>query len=446
MYAQLIEGGTTPERRDRDGPHRHRRDDPRPRGRARLRRRAQSRRPRRAATRMMIVLWETEAHARRALGEYGARLPEGARRRRRDLHRHAPADLGLGGQRAHLSDDAIIRVGRRNQTPSRRLGATLRLALMDDAPQTEEFVVGDSFAGILTETTQSLVCVLDREGRILLFNEACERATGFSRDEVIGRYARDVVIPPEERDAFGEFLAYVWRTGTPSPQVGHWLTKRGGRRLVAWSNRLMGARTGRRLAGHDGHRPDRPRAPPRRGRRALAGRPRGQAGRGRPARDRAARAAPRGDAGRVGGQPRAGLHGGVGGVRPRAEVNASVVVRYEGDGTATIVGRHNRDSDRRLPGRRRAAGRRALRDRTRARTGAPARIDDWGGRTGESPRRCSAPATAPPRRRRSSCAARSGARSGSRARTRCRPTARTGSARSASSSRSPSPAPRRART
>ena len=57
---------------------------------------------------------------------------------------------------------------------------------MDEAPKTEEFIVGDSFARILTETTQSLVCVYDRDGRILLFNEACERATGFTRDDVLG--------------------------------------------------------------------------------------------------------------------------------------------------------------------------------------------------------------------------------------------------------------------
>ena len=57
------------------------------------------------------------------------------------------------------------------------------------------FEVGESFARILTETTQSLVCVLDRNGRILLFNEACERATGYAREEVLGRDARDLVIP-----------------------------------------------------------------------------------------------------------------------------------------------------------------------------------------------------------------------------------------------------------
>ena len=104
-----------------------------------------------------------------------------------------------------------------------------------------EFVLGDEFARILTETTQALVCVLDSSGRILLFNDSCERSTGFSRDEVLGRDARDFVIPEEEAEAFGDVLAYIWRTGLPSPQVGHWRTKDGGRRLIAWSNRLMPA-------------------------------------------------------------------------------------------------------------------------------------------------------------------------------------------------------------
>jgi PAS domain S-box-containing protein len=82
-----------------------------------------------------------------------------------------------------------------------------------------------------------MVCVLSPHGRILLFNEGCERVTGYSRDEVLGQDARDVVIPPEERQAFGEVLAEIARSLQPSPQVGHWRTKDGGRRLIAWSNK-----------------------------------------------------------------------------------------------------------------------------------------------------------------------------------------------------------------
>src|SRR5204862_3018973 len=132
------------------------------------------------------------------------------------------------------------------------VAVTLSGLTMDEPSQSAEFPVGESFARALTEATQSLVCVLDRAGRILLFNEACERATGFRRQELLGRDARDFVIPPEEREAFGEFLEYVWTTGTPAPQVGHWSTKDGGRRLIAWSNKPMAGadRTPRSLGPH----------------------------------------------------------------------------------------------------------------------------------------------------------------------------------------------------
>jgi PAS domain S-box-containing protein len=99
-----------------------------------------------------------------------------------------------------------------------------------------------AFAAALAETSQCLVCVLDSEGRIVRFNRACEQATGFSRDDVLGRDARDIVIPPEDREIFGEFLAEVWATGRPSPKEGEWLTADGGRRLVAWANEpVLGA-------------------------------------------------------------------------------------------------------------------------------------------------------------------------------------------------------------
>src|SRR5438552_8464371 len=123
--------------------------------------------------------------------------------------------------------------------PGSRSGSTKRRSSTFDV--STEFALGDDFARVLTETTQALVCVLDQAGRILLFNDACERTTGYGRDEVVGRDAREVVIPPEEAEAFADVLAYIWKTGLSSPQVGHWQTKEGARRLIAWSNRLMPA-------------------------------------------------------------------------------------------------------------------------------------------------------------------------------------------------------------
>jgi PAS domain S-box-containing protein len=95
-----------------------------------------------------------------------------------------------------------------------------------------------AFAAALAETTQCLVCVYDRDGRIVRFNRACEQTTGFAREDVLGRDAREVVIPPEEAELFGPFLAEIWATGRPSPKEGHWLTRDGERRLISWANEL----------------------------------------------------------------------------------------------------------------------------------------------------------------------------------------------------------------
>ena len=250
----------------------------------------------------------------------------------------------------------------------------------DDAAQYGEFALGELFAEVLTETTQSLVCVYDRDGRIVFFNDACERATGFRRDEVLGRDARDIVIPPEERDAFSDFLAYVWNTGSPSPQVGHWLTKTGGRRLIAWSNRPMDGADGvpatlvtTGIDLTDRTPPDEVED------RALQGDP--DAKLAEVSRLAAEQRSLRRVATLVAAE-----------VSPERvftavseecarilQVNSSAVMRYEGHEMATIVGRHNRDNiDVLRVGERLAAKETSAMGRV-LRTGAPARIDDWGG-------------------------------------------------------------------
>jgi PAS domain S-box-containing protein len=252
-----------------------------------------------------------------------------------------------------------------------------------EGPQTPEFVLGDSFARILTEATQSLVCVLDRDGRILLFNDACERATGFTRAEVVGRDARTCVIPREEREAFGEFLAHVWKTGVSSPQVGHWLTKDGRRLLIAWSNKPMldGDGTPASLVTTGIDLTDR--EPRREDDRALEGDPKAKLAEiGRLATEqRALRRVATLVASEVVPER---VFATVSAECARVlQVNASAVLRYEIDGTATILGRHDRDGiDIFRVGDSLPADERSAVGRVRA-TGVAARIDDWGLLEGE---------------------------------------------------------------
>jgi PAS domain S-box-containing protein len=252
--------------------------------------------------------------------------------------------------------------------------------------QAPGFVLGDEFAKVLTETTKSLICVLDRDGRILFFNDACERATGFSREEVLGGDARDFVIPPEEAEAFGEVLAYIWKTGHSSPQVGHWAAKDGGRRLIAWSNKLMqGAEgepsylvtTGIDLTNRGSLAEDE---------RALGGDPEaklaevGQLAQEQRALRRiatlvASEATPERVFTAVSEEAARVL-----------EVNASAVLRYEGDDTATILGRYDRDEidafelGQRFPVDESTTVGRVLYSH------APARIDDYASLPGDLPK------------------------------------------------------------
>jgi PAS domain S-box-containing protein len=241
-----------------------------------------------------------------------------------------------------------------------------------------DFRIGDEFAAVLAETTQSLVCVLDEEGSVLLFNDACERATGFTRDEVLGRPLTDFVIPPEERDAFAEVLAFIWRTGHSSPQVGHWQTKAGGRRLIAWSNKAVlpsdGApgylvTTGIDLTDHAREHVPAVLGDDTEARLAEVGQlAREQRALRRVATLVASQASPERVFHAV-SEESAGV----------LEVNACFVWRYEGDDTATIVGRFNRDGIETFPlgMRMHVDGETTAIGRVRE-TGAPARVEDWG--------------------------------------------------------------------
>ncbi len=240
-----------------------------------------------------------------------------------------------------------------------------------------EHVIDRAFAEALVTTTQTLVCVLDRDGRILLFNDACERATGYAREEVLDRDARDFVIPPEEREAFGEVLAQIWATGLPSPQIGHWMRKNGDRRLIAWSNKPVTNEEGRPIylvtTGLD--LTERARA--QQDIRALEGdleaklHEVGQLAQEQRALRRVATLV-------AAEAPPERVFVAVSEECARVlEVSGSAVFRYEPDGTATVVGRYDRDEVASFPiGTSVPVDDQLSIGRVKV-TGAPARTDDY---------------------------------------------------------------------
>ncbi len=95
------------------------------------------------------------------------------------------------------------------------------------------------FVSTVLDTAGSLVVVLDKEGRIIRFNRACEETTGYLFREVRGKRIWEFLLLPDDatsvKSSFPAFLSGEY----PRELENYWLTKNGERRLIAWSNTVL---------------------------------------------------------------------------------------------------------------------------------------------------------------------------------------------------------------
>jgi PAS domain S-box-containing protein len=96
-----------------------------------------------------------------------------------------------------------------------------------------------NFISAVLETQAALVVILDREGRILQFNRACVRATGYTFEEVQGKPFWEFFLVPEEAEDVKEVFRELRDVGLPNQYENYWLTKNGERRRIAWANSTM---------------------------------------------------------------------------------------------------------------------------------------------------------------------------------------------------------------
>lgn len=107
---------------------------------------------------------------------------------------------------------------------------------------TERKVTEDSlrraqqFSDAVLNTLEGLVVVLDRRGRIVQFNPACERLTGWSAKEVAGKDLVDLLVPEEQREGVRATFDQLTAGSFPNSYENEWLTREGERRWISWAN------------------------------------------------------------------------------------------------------------------------------------------------------------------------------------------------------------------
>lgn len=124
--------------------------------------------------------------------------------------------------------------------PGKSCGALMVLHDVTEARRAQEALRRErDWASTILDTVGSLVIVLDREGRIVSFNRACEKTTGYCFEEVLGRPFWDFLLLPEEAEGVRRVFERLLAGETSIQYENHWVTRTGQKRLIVWSNTCL---------------------------------------------------------------------------------------------------------------------------------------------------------------------------------------------------------------
>ena len=97
-------------------------------------------------------------------------------------------------------------------------------------------------ANSVIDNAGALVMVMDANGNIVRFNQACETVTGYTFAEINGKHPWDTVIPPEVAETVRTF-AFEALKNNPQALAGRytndWIHKNGARTLIDWYNTVL---------------------------------------------------------------------------------------------------------------------------------------------------------------------------------------------------------------
>ncbi|WP_419657795.1 ATP-binding protein [Desulfosarcina variabilis] len=122
-------------------------------------------------------------------------------------------------------------------TVANRLAAEVQRKQAEDRLREER-----NFTTAVLDNAGPLIMVMDRLGRIVRFNKTCERLTGYSYKDVIGRYVWEIGIAETngDGDTMKNLFPFTRDKTLPPAFESTIITKSAEKRLISWSNSIMG--------------------------------------------------------------------------------------------------------------------------------------------------------------------------------------------------------------
>lgn len=153
-----------------------------------------------------------------------------------------PMQSFLAGQSGALVEADVARLVPLSLDEFGVLTSRFALLLKQQQKLTDELRSARTLSHAVIESAGVLVVVLDREGRMVRFNPACERLSGYSSGEMLGRFPWDTVLPPEDAERIRQ-QAFEAAVRNPQQLVGKyinpWVSRDGQRLLIEWFNTLL---------------------------------------------------------------------------------------------------------------------------------------------------------------------------------------------------------------
>ncbi|YAG16270.1 histidine kinase [Nostoc sp. DSM 114161] len=128
--------------------------------------------------------------------------------------------LGIAIQQAGLYNYARVKLAERQKIES-------------------ELRLERNFVSAVLNVADALVVVLDCQGRIVRFNHTCEQTTGYSFDEVKGKFIWDVLLLPEKSECIKALFENFAYKELPNRYETDLISKDSDRRIISWSNNVL---------------------------------------------------------------------------------------------------------------------------------------------------------------------------------------------------------------